>query len=306
MAVEFKSLSGPFGIELLGVDLSTDRSEGTLREVVSLFYKHQFIVVRRQALRLEEFDAVTRAFGAQRPHFLDHLRMDNHASILMLSNVFDNGRQIGVYEGACFWHTDVAYEDPPNSATIVYSRLAPKCAPTYVADMFSAYDALPERTKRRINDLTVIHHYGNREDTVEGSPTAAERLTDDQKMRVVVVHHPLVKRHPATGRRSLYGVAGSSFGIVGMPEDEALALLRELAVHATGPEFATAFDYEVGDLAAWDTYSTLHKAPVVRRASMSDPHARILWRVSVTGLSPLIKPHPDCTAPSERALAVQC
>jgi taurine dioxygenase len=303
MTIEYKSLPGPFGIEILNVDFSTDRSDETLRQVVSLFYKQQFVVIRGQQLKLEQFDAITRAFGDQRPHFLDHLRMDGHASILMLSNVFDNGRQLGVYEGACFWHTDVAYEDPPNSATIVYSIRAPGGTPTYVADMFSAYDALPEKTKRAIDPLVCVHHYGNRDDTVEGSPTAAERLTAEQKKRIEVVHHPLVMRHPATGRRSLYGVAGSSFGIVGMPDDEALGLLSELAVHATRPEFTTAYDYDVGDFAAWDTYSTLHKAPFSKPAAMNDAHARVLWRVSVTGMSPLIAPHADRHVPAPRIAA---
>ena len=35
------------------------------------------------------------------------------------------------------------------------------------------------------------------------------------------------------GRKALYAVSGSSFGIVGMPEDEARDLLDELAAHAT-------------------------------------------------------------------------
>ena len=69
-----------------------------------------------------------------------------------------------------------------------------------------------------------------------------------------------------------------------MPDDEALGLLRELAQHATRDEFTTAVEYGPGDLAAWDTYSTLHKAPVVPKAVGGDPHARLLWRVSVTGI----------------------
>lgn len=299
MGVAFKSLPGSFGVEILDIDLSRDRSEATLREVVSIFYRHQFIVIRDQHLKLEQFDEFSRTFGDQRPHFLDHLRMDDHPSILMLSNIYEGNRQLGVYDGACFWHTDVAYEDPPNSATVVYSIRTPRDrgTPTYVADMFSAYDALPERTKRMIDDLTVLHHYGNRYDTEEGSPTAAERLTEEQKRRVHNCYHPLVMRHPVTGRRSLYGVAGSSFGIVGMPDDEAFDLLHELAEHATQPQFTTAYDYEPGDVACWDTYSTLHKAPAQKPAQPNDGHARMLWRVSVTGLSPLLPLHVDHAAP---------
>jgi taurine dioxygenase len=103
-------------------------------------------------------------------------------------------------------------------------------------------------------------------------------------------------RHPITGRRSLYGVAGSSFGIVGMPDDQAIALLGELKAHAIRPEFTTAYDYEVGDVACWDTFSTLHKAPAQKRAAMDDAHARMLWRVSVTGSSPLLARHIDVEA----------
>lgn len=300
MAIHYKSLEGSFGVELLEVDLSKDATAETLREIVSIFYKNQFVVIREQALRLEDFDTFSRAFGNQRPHFLDHLRMDGHPAILMLSNIYEGDRQLGIYDGACFWHTDVAYEDPPNSATIVYSIKPPAGGgtPTYLADMFAAYDALPERTKQRIDGLTVLHHYGNRDDTVEGSPTAAEKLTPEQKRKVQNVYHPLVMRHPISGRRSLYGVAGSSFGIVGMADSEALDLLHELAEHATRPEFTTAYDYAAGDIACWDTYSTLHKAPAQKPAQPDEPHARMLWRVSVTGLSPLINAHPDFTAAS--------
>ena len=291
MKIKSESLPGSFGARILGCNLARDSSDEVLREIVSTFYRQQFIVIPRQKFELPVFDQVTKAFGHQRPHFLDHLRMQGHPSILMLSNIYENGRQIGIYEGACFWHTDVAYEDPPNSATVVYAIKTTAGTPTFLADMCSAYEALPEAMKRRVDSLIAVHHYGNREDTVEGSPTAAERLTDEQKGRVKNVYHPLVMTHPVTGRRSLYGVAGSSFGIRGMPDDEAMSLLGELKAYATQPQFTTAHNYEPGDLVAWDTYSTLHKAPAQTPARPEDPHARLLWRVSVSGVSGLIRPH---------------
>jgi hypothetical protein len=120
----------------------------------------------------------------------------------------------------------------------------------------------------------------------EGSRTSAERLTPEQKKRISNVFHPLVQRHPITGRKSLYGVAGSSFGIVGMPDDEALGLLDELKAHATQPRFVTSYDYSVGDVAAWDTYSTLHMATLQDPATTPETR-RLLWRVSVTGKAPI-------------------
>ena len=83
--------------------------------------------------------------------------------------------------------------------------------------------------KERIEPLFGIHHYGNRNDVDEASRTAASKLTAEQKAKMPVITHKIARPHPVTGRKALYAVSGSSFGIVGMPEDEARDLLDELA-----------------------------------------------------------------------------
>ncbi len=282
-----KPLPGPFGAEIEGVDLSGPLDDETMRAILRVFHENQILVIRDQTLAFEDFDRFTQEFGSQKPHFLDHLRMRGHPAILMLSNIFEDGRPVGVYEGAAFWHTDVAYEDPPNSSTIVYAIECPDGGcPTEFADMYTAYDDLPAKTKAFLDDKVAIHHYGNRWDMDEDSPTSAERLTPEQKARVSNVFMPVVRRHHVTGRKALYGVAGSAFGIVDMPENEGIALLDELAHHAIQQKYRTRWDYTVGDIAAWDTFATLHKAQVQKPAS-GERDRRILWRVSVTGKPPI-------------------
>ena len=75
--------------------------------------------------------------------------------------------------------------------------------------------------KRRIEPLYGVHHYGNRQDIDEASRTAASPLTDEQKAKMPLITHRIARPHPVTGRKALYAVSGSSFGIVGMPDDEA-------------------------------------------------------------------------------------
>ena len=287
MYISQKPLPG-FGMEISGVDLSKPLRTKIVQEILSVFYTHGLIVIPDQNLTFNQYDTFTKKFGRQKPHFLDHLRNENHSAILNLSNIFENDRPIGVYEGAVFWHTDVAYQDPPNSATIVYTRQWPQNGcPTYFSDQMAAYDGLTENMKKMIDSLIVIHHYGNRADMNTNSRTSAEKLTQEQENRVRNVCHPLVKEHPVTCRKALYGVCGSSFGIVGMPEDEACQLLDELAVHATASKFQTKYDFKIDDAGAWDTYSTLHKATLLKPAT--GPHdSRLLWRISVTGLPPTI------------------
>jgi len=276
-----------FGKEIKDVDLSKPLDNVQQRSILEIFHQSGLIMIKGQTLTLPEFDRTSLYFGNQKPHFLDHLRLEGHPGILLLSNIFENDKPIGVFEGAAFWHTDVAYEDPGNCATIVYGVKHPvNGCPTYYGDMMSAYDALPQTKKDEIDDLMVLHHYGNRDDMNENSRTAAEKLTEEQKENIQNVHHPLVKTHPITGRKALYGVAGSSFGIVGWPDDKAFALLDELKEHALQPQFTTQLEIGIGDFAAWDNFSTLHKATLQDKAT-DDASSRLLWRASMVGLPPI-------------------
>ncbi len=280
-----RRLSEPLGVEISDIDLSKPLEQTIWRNFLQVFYENCVVVVPGQTLDLDRFNRFASVIGRPKPHFLDHLRLPGFDSILLLSNIHDNGRTTGVYEGAAFWHTDVAYEDPPNSATVVYAIKIPEAGGrTWFANQYAAYDALPPAMKARIDDLKVIHHYGNRADMDENSRTSAERLTDAQKANVRNVTMPLVRRHPFTGRKALYGVAGSSFHIVGMPDDEATDLLNELAAHATCRDFVTSHRYRKGDLAMWDTFSTLHKAELLDPVDdPQHPQARLLYLNSLTG-----------------------
>ena len=147
---------------------------------------------------------------------------------------------------------------------------------TLFANQQAAYDDLSDAMKRRIEPLYAIHHYGNRHDTDEASRTAASPLTDEQKAKMPLITHKIARPHPVTGRKSLYAVNGSSFGIVGMPEDEALDLLDELAAHSTQPKYRYSLKYGVGDVVVWDNASLLHSA------TLTDPDdPRTLWRITV-------------------------
>jgi taurine dioxygenase len=284
-------LSVQLGLQIGDISLGSGLSDAEMRQLLEQFYESGVIVIRDQDLTLEQFDAFASRFGQPKPHFLDHLRLPGFPAVLLLSNIHQDGRPTGVYEGAAFWHTDVAYQDPPNSATIVYAVKTPAVGGrTWFANQYAAYEALPVSLKARIDKLQVVHHYGNRADMDENSRTSAERLTPEQKRRVTNVVMPLVRRHPITGRKALYGVAGSSFHIVGMPDAEAVELLNELADHGTQPRFVTSHEYKIGDVAAWDTFSTLHKADLLERVDdPADPQARLLYRISVTGISPLFE-----------------
>ena len=233
-----KPLCSGFGLEASGIDVSRPLSD-------------------------QAFEELARTFFA--------------AQLLVLSNRRKDVQPVGLADAGTYFHTDYSYLQVPARATMLYSVEVPgKGGNTLFANQYAAYEDLPDAMKRRIDSLIAVHHYGNRKVKDEMSRVAASPLTDEQKAKMPLIEHPIVRAHPVTGRKALYAVSGSSYGIVGMPEDEAVGLLDELAAHATQPKYVLSYAYRVGDVVIWDNASLLHSA------TLTDPDdPRTLWRITI-------------------------
>jgi taurine dioxygenase len=270
-------LSEGFGVEAHGVDLAQPMTADAFAALERVFFEGQVLVIRGQALTPSQFVAFARRFGPPEPHVIDQFHHPADPNILILSNRVEHGRPLGLADAGTYFHTDYSYLDVPARATTLYSIEVPAVGgDTLFANQYAAYDDLSSATKRRIDPLVAIHHYGNRNNEDETTRTVASVLNDDQKEKMPLVTHPVVRSHPVTGRKALYAVSGSSFGIVGMPDDEARGLLDELAAHATQPKYRLSLSYGVGDVVIWDNASLLHSATLV------DPsYPRTLWRITL-------------------------
>jgi taurine dioxygenase len=279
---EFQPLCPGFGLEAHDVDISAPLSAEAFAALERAFYAGQVLVLRGQSLTPAQFVSFARRLGPPQPHVIDQFHHPDDANILILSNVKKDGKPTGLQDAGSYFHTDYSYLQVPARATTLYSIIVPKVGgDTMFANQQAAYDDLPEAMKKRIEPLYGIHHYGNRHDTDDRSRTAASPLTDEQKAKMPLITHRIARPHPVTGRKSLYAVNGSSFGIVGMPDDEALDLLDELAAHSTQPKYRLRVKYGVGDVVVWDNASLLHSATLI------DPEdARTLWRITVLEPAP--------------------
>src|SRR5271169_1735564 len=270
-------LSPGFGLELSDIDVSRPLSDVQFEELERAFFTGQVLVLRGQRLTPAQFVAFARRFGTPEPHVIDQFHHPADPNILVLSNRQKDDQPIGLADAGTYFHTDYSYLQVPARATLLYSIEVPKVGGrTLFANQYAAYDDLSEAIKRRIGPLIAVHHYGNRKVADAMSRIAASPLTDEQKAKMPLITHPIVRAHPVTGRKSLYAVSGSSYGIVGMPEDEAVALLDELAAHATQPQYQLSYAYSLGDVLIWDNASLLHCA------TLTDPdHPRTLWRITI-------------------------
>ena len=275
--MKFAQLSAGFGLETTDVDVSRPLTGDQFETIERAFFAGQVLVLRGQSLRPGQYLAFARRFGPPEPHVIDQFHHPEESNILILSNRRKNGQPIGLADAGTYFHTDYSYLQVPARATMLYSIEVPsKGGNTLFANQYAAYDDLAEPMKRKIDSLVAVHHYGNRKVADEMSRVAASPLTDEQKAKMPLITHPIVRAHPVTGRKALYAVSGSSYGIVGVPEDEAVALLDELAAHATQSKYLMSYAYRIGDVVIWDNASLLHSA------TLTDPDdPRTLWRITI-------------------------
>jgi alpha-ketoglutarate-dependent 2,4-dichlorophenoxyacetate dioxygenase len=202
-----------------------------------------------------------------------------HREIFDVSNLDDDGRildaddQRATYQqGNQLWHTDSSFRQKSATWSMLHARIIPPDrADTEFVDTRAVYDALADSMKARIEGLVAEHSIWHSRAKLGGYvPTEAERQSRPP------AQHPLVRRHPGSGRKALY-IASHASHIVGWPVDEGRALLQELIDFATQPKFIYAHEWRVGDLAIWDNRCTLHRATPFQ----STKHVRDMRRTTV-------------------------
>ena len=280
--MEIKRLNAHFGAEVLGIDLRDSANNDLIRTLTQAVYEYRVIIIRNQSLTEENYLKFGRHWGAPIPHVLDNLRMARHPELMVVGNTEEKDQVETVRNGTALWHTDQSYEAIPASATMLYAIKVPTIGgETQICNMVAAYQDLDQTTKRRLDSLQVAHQYGRGK--LRSFEFAASPITtQEQQDQLPTFYHPLVMRHHITGEKALYGVGQSSYGIRGMEDGKAVELLEQLKDHVLQEKYIYRHKYQVGDVAVWDTFQTLHSGRQIGVATCEED-SRMLWRVSVRG-----------------------
>ena len=281
MALTFTPLHPSFVAAVRDIDLRRVYDPATLAAIRAGMERYGVLVFRDQPLRdaqqlafAQRFDGElhaktgTAALGANRfgnEALTDISNVDEHGAVLPAD---DRRRQYGLANR--LWHTDASFQDPAGRFSLLSTRVLPAAgADTEFANMAAAWDALSEGMKARLDGLTVHHSIAYSRQILGFEFSQAEL---DQLQGAI---HPLVRRNPNTGRRSLYLAAHAS-RIVEWSLPEGKLMLRELIEHATQPQFVYRHRWEEYDLVIWDNRATMHRA----RPFDDLQHVRELRRVT--------------------------
>lgn len=245
-----------FGAEVVDVDLREPLSEPQRAALLDLFHAHGVLLFRGQDLTPDQHIAFSRLFGPLEIHVQTDFLLRGHPEIFIISNIVEDGRPIGAIDCALSWHSDSSYIAVPSLGSLLYGvAVPPEGANTYFAGMYGPFEALPEATRQRIAGLKAIHNY----ESLQKAFFPHKPLTAAQRALTPPIAHPIVRRHPVTGKRSLYLGGAVIAGVEGMPEAEGVALVAELVEHATSDRFVYKHVWRQGDLVAWDNRCSMHR-----------------------------------------------
>ncbi len=264
------------GASLAGVDLSKPVSPDLAAEIRAHWLKHHVLAFPDQRMSDDDLERFTLAFGGfgndpfiapipGRSHIIAVLRKADETSPLFAEN----------------WHSDWSFQARPPAGTCLYGiTIPPIGGDTLFANQHAALDAMPSALRKRLEGKMAIHS-AKRAYAPEGSygeKDKAKRSMDIRPSRDAEATqlHPLIRRHPETGREGIFSCFGYIIGIEGMPEAESTPLLLELYQWQSREEFQYRHKWRPGMLLMWDNRSVLHAA-----TGGYDGHERMLHRTTI-------------------------
>jgi alpha-ketoglutarate-dependent 2,4-dichlorophenoxyacetate dioxygenase len=277
MPLSIRPLHPMFAGEVSGLDCTTPLAPEEVAAIEAGMDRYAVLVFRDQPVDDAQQIAFTRHFGELENYATGgHIRRREETrlgpGIIDFSNLDKNGAVISAEDRVWFfklgdrlWHSDSSFRPIPAKYSLLSGRVLPSWgADTEFADMRAAYDALDPRTKAEVEDLVCEHSL-----IYSRAAIGFTALTPDEIAAFEPVLQPLVRRHPVTGRRSLF-LASHAGAIAGWTVPEAQMFLRDLVEHATQPQFVYQHKWRVGDLVMWDNRQTMHRARRFDRTEVRD------------------------------------
>ena len=266
-----------FGGEVSGIDITKPLTREQAAEIEKGMDTFGVLVFHDQKLTDETQMAFSRNFGELElatNALADAKNQRLGAHINDISNLDANNQVLGRENrrrlfslGTRLWHSDSSFKVIPAKYSLLSARIIPsEGGNTEFADMRAAYDTLDDATKTECEGLVCEHSQ-----LFSRALIGFGDFTEEERRQFAPVQQRLVRRHPSTGRKSLY-LASHAGTILGWPVPEARAFLRDLTEHATQRKFVYAHQWRQFDLVVWDNQATMHRSRPFDATQVRDMH----------------------------------
>src|SRR5262245_43379423 len=254
------------GATIEGLDLALPLSNEEQGAVLAALGRYGVIRFPRQTLTGRQLADFSARFGTLEVNVANAYQDDGLPQVMILSNIVENGRPIGMSDAGQGWHTDMSYSRTIAFANVLYGIKIPRrngepLGNTEFCSMHAAYEGLPNEMKNKLDGMTVLHDFSKFWDMMRREKGSKRPpLTEAQKKAKPPVSHSIFLTHPITGRKALYANPGYSMRINELPQKESDATLEFLFAHQTKPEYRYASRWTEGDVLMWEDFGTIHNA----------------------------------------------
>ena len=255
------------GATIEGLDLARPLTDEAFDLVLGALGQYSVIRFPRQELSGRDLANFSSRFGKLETNVAStHFQEPGVPEVMILSNIVENGKPIGLADAGQDWHTDMSYSRTIAFANVLYGIKIPQrdgkpLGATEFSNMHAAYEGLPADLRQRLDGMTVLHDFNKfwemmrREKGSKRPP-----LTEAQRKAKPPVSQPVFLTHPLTGRKVLYANPGYSVRINELPEKESDEMLEFLFAHQLKPEYRYTSHWQAGDVLMWEDIGTIHRA----------------------------------------------
>jgi len=265
------------GVDLAAVSESVTDSESIVAELRQALGEHGVLFFRNQSVSPEQHIELAQQFGKININRFFQPVTD-YPQIAEVRKEAEQSKNIGE-----LWHTDHSYDQVPALGSILVARALPDSGgDTLFSSMFRAYDGLSAELKTRLDGLTAVHSsrhaFGAQAYDNKDKEDFGGRLGNTAAATQDAIH-PVVIKHPISGKKAIYVNPDFTLSINELPESESKDLLATLYEHCQNDAFIHRFSWEDGSIAFWDNRATWHKA-------LNDypGQRRLMHRITVEGV----------------------
>ena len=286
-----REITPEIGCEIRGLDVHQLADPAVKARVKELIGRHHMLVFKDQKLGANDLAAFTEHFGPLDSHILKQYTHNDNPSVYVISNVED--RLANVNDVSLNWHTDLAYKSNPSAFVALYAERVPEeGADTCFASAQRVYKQMTDAEKARLRGREATYSFVQLHVKRTKLEPKTAPLTPQQLAENPDVHHAVLRRHPDTGDEILYVNLPDCAGIEGLPQEEALGIVKDLFDRITDPSHVHRHKWSVGDLVIWDNRTLLHSASWFD----AERYQRRMLRTCVKGEKPMLSAPPIAAA----------
>ena len=264
--ISIKPTGATLGATVEGVDLARRLSDREFGVLLGALAEFGVLRIPGQTIDVTALKEFAGRFGSLEINVANSFHEPGHPEVMILSNIKEAGKPIGLADAGQDWHTDMSYSSQIAFANVLYGIKVPRrngvtLGATEFANMYAAYEGLPAEIKASLATATAVHDFNKFWEEMRRRPGSTRPpLTDEQRRKKPPVSHPVFLTHPVSGRKVLYANPGYAVRIEGMGERESDEMLTFLFRHQLQPRYRYAHRWTENDVLIWDDICTLHNA----------------------------------------------